>query len=150
MPDDRVKVAGVWMSREEAGRVRAELRRLGAIPSWARVCFPISLILIAVFAGLGIKSNIRGTIGPRPSDGYLQVGFILSGVFWSAMTVWGISWGRRNPERKKLSQAMRNLGWRICTKCDYDLGRDGPAVCPECGTPFDHRELLDHQSRERE
>ncbi|MEM1330684.1 MAG: hypothetical protein AAGG07_09005 [Planctomycetota bacterium] len=63
----------------------------------------------------------------------------------------------RSSDGKELARAA-GAGWRVCFKCDYELGEpaDGEPepkgsdqiICPECGTEWTHGRLRDHWHRE--
>ncbi len=142
MPDDRVKVADVWVKPEDAMRIEAARRRKYGpfvLPSLV-----ISITLVIVMSALIIPS-----VGWLPSN---LAGRAVMLVVPAFIVLWVLLDYRRQSRRLRNQrlETMRHLGWRICVKCEYDLGQIGSPVCPECGTPFDQSELLDHQSRERE
>lgn len=128
MGEERVKVAGVMMSREEAAEVEAARRhKYGpfVLPS-----LMISITLVVVMSALVVLS-----VGWLPSHLAVRVVMLVVPVL---IVLWVLLDYRRKSRRlrKQRLEMMRYLGWRICIKCEYDLGQSRSPVCPECGSRY--------------
>lgn len=177
---DRVRVAGVMMSRDEAAEVeakRAELFGPRVLRKWRRpsrhettslmsrvydwysvfrwdwpdwmlppplneadrefrrVYFvPLVVLGVVLFIVLAFViatltiGGIRGTA--------VSIGLVAAGVAgWLSLYLGLKAHLAASLHRRQCRAAMRRLGWRVCSRCRYFIGREGPAVCPECGLP---------------
>lgn len=148
MTSDRVKVAGVWMSREEATEVEAERRRMfGSGWTALRVVsqvFALAMVLLFIaVAKEAFRARGAGTVSS-------ELFFAFTAVIVGGALSWYDLRAYRRDRVKQLRLALKRLGIRVCSRCDYDLRSAPDGRCPECGTPFDQSGLLDHQSRGRE
>lgn len=134
--DDRVKVAGVRMSREEASRVRARHGEMfqwqpGSMPLLLRIVLEVVLLFVLLRAvGLATRGTDWVSQGLR-----LRVLLALYAAAFIGVPL--IEYLRyRRVVRKQYWCAMSDLGMRLCIGCGYEIGDVGAIRCPECGAPF--------------
>ena len=145
MTSDRIKVAGVMMSREEAAEVEAERkRRFGPryrslMPSNDPnsppvVVFIVPIVLLAIGACVATSVFQFALFESGMPDPVIRVVIALS---FLVVATGPVLWIARVRYRRECREAMHRIGWRICTNCGYVIGRGAPAVCPECGTAYE-------------
>ncbi len=133
MPDDRVKVAGVWMSREEARIVAEERQRIFGRLIFSRRFLPVAVIVsgMAFFAAASITlaSHV-------PGARYLAGLVTSSGIVVCACVI--VAYRYMVEVRQQQRIVMNRLGRRVCLKCAYEIANDSPygEVCPECGAEY--------------
>ncbi|MCA9306454.1 MAG: hypothetical protein KDA16_07965 [Phycisphaerales bacterium] len=135
MTSDRIKVAGVMMSREEAARVEQERQRMfGSGMTFARAISYLFAMLILMFfasvvkdlfASSGRASGVSGSLIPL-----LVLLLVLGVLYWYDQRAW------KRDKFRQLHVAMKRLGIHVCRRCNYDLRGVQDAVCPECGKAF--------------
>lgn len=99
--------------------------------------FSVAMMLAVTFVAQAVASAYNWRLGSIIVGGTM--------VFGTGACVYFCihQWKQWKKERRRLRGViMRRLGWRICGECDYDIGRDGPAVCPECGTAWSEGSAL--------
>lgn len=144
VPESRVKVAGVMMSREEAAEVEAERERLfgpryrSLMPSNDPdsppvVVFIVPIVLLAIGACVATSVFQFALFEMGVPDALIRVVIVLGFLLISAGPV---MWFARSRHRRECREAMRRIGWCICAECGYVIGRGAPVVCPECGKAF--------------
>lgn len=143
MDEDRVKVAGVMMSREEARIVEEERRRM-----FGRLIFSKQFAVYAygvVVAGFAACASFYFGMYAGINLGYYAYAI---GSFEIVIAV-VIAFRYMRVVREQLRKTMNRLGRRVCLKCAFEISNDSPHrdICPECGTGF---EWGDDRSRERE
>lgn len=129
MADDRVKVAGVMLSREEAHLVK-EMVKVGdsnASMRDRRRTLTLGLISALIMFLLAILGSTRAT-GWRGT----MLGIVGT---WLVITCIHIIRRLRSCRNEQLRRAMNQLGHRVCLRCAYEVStssRHGD-LCPECG-----------------
>lgn len=136
MPDDRVNVAGVWMSRQEAAELEAERQRLfgtrGSTSILRHLAIGLGLgiplyfaMLVTLFALNPGVHHCRRLWEAAPFGAALAASFLFRHMV-------------RREQGRQSRAAMNRLGRRVCVKCAYEIAIDSPygEVCPECGAPF--------------
>ena len=73
-------------------------------------------------------------------------GKVLMGVGALAVLVDHFAWRPRR--RRKFHRHLRASDYRVCPGCEYSLeGHGDVGVCPECGIPYEHSQLVDQWTR---
>lgn len=101
----------------------------------AQILLPLAVLGVLMSAGCAVAVVFLD--GPNILHRVAQIGVVAASIIvWLTLFIAIRIHKMRSMHFGQCRVAMRRIGWRVCAKCDYVIGRGEGTVCPECGTPF--------------
>lgn len=107
--------------------------RDSAASRFRRIYLPLLVLFGLLIATMLVLSPLVITVANSNGAIIVRVMAVVGILIWISAFLGLKVWVNVSTHRTQCRHAMRNLGWCICTKCGYLIGRNCPMSCPECG-----------------